>query len=70
MLALHPPLLRAVLLIQKMVKKKFKINIDRLKELNEEFIETVNGDLNDVIENEATIDELNTKIVDSIMNFS
>lgn len=54
---------------QKMVKKQFKVNIDRLKELNEEFIKTVNGDLNGVIENEATIDELNTNIVKSIVTF-
>lgn len=54
---------------QTMVEKKFQVNIDRLKELNEEFIETINGDLNGFIEEEATIDELNTKVVESITTF-
>lgn len=54
---------------ERMVTKKSKVDIDRLKELSGEFMETVKDDLNGVNAYANTIDELNTRIVNSIISF-
>jgi len=53
----------------KLVKKSDTIDVKRLKELSEEFAAKMNVELDDVNSQNNTLDELNSKVVESINGF-